>query len=94
MLIANIEQNGKKRVEKIFVIDAHSHLGTDVDGASMMNPLAPGTGTFDFWSKIQGKIVDDWKKSGNQSFTTVMDNQRINISFSFEGHLFTESLFQ
>ncbi|MBN1213851.1 MAG: amidohydrolase family protein [Candidatus Lokiarchaeota archaeon] len=94
MLVANIEQNGKKNIEKIFVIDAHSHLGTDIDGASMMNPLAPGTGTFDFWSKIQGKIVDDWKKSGNQSFSTVIDNQRTNISFSFEGHPFTESLFE
>ena len=94
MLIANIEQNGRKRVEEIFVIDAHSHLGNDIDGASMMNPLAPGTGTFDFWSKIQGKIVDDWNKTGNQSFMTTIDNQRTSVSFSFAPHHFTYTLFQ
>jgi len=27
MLTATIEQGGKKRLEHIFVIDAHSHLG-------------------------------------------------------------------
>ena len=49
MLTCTIEQDGKKRVEHLLVIDAHSHLGQDVDGATMMNPLAPGVGTFDFF---------------------------------------------
>ena len=56
MLTATIEQDGKTRVENIIVIDAHSHLGEDVDGATMMNPLAPGTGTFDFWGTVQGRV--------------------------------------
>ena len=51
MLTAIIEQNGITRVENIFVVDCHSHLGHDVDEANMMNPLAPGAGTFDFWGK-------------------------------------------
>ena len=42
MLTCTIEQNGRKWEEHIIVIDAHSHLGQDVDGATMMNPLAPG----------------------------------------------------
>ena len=78
MLTATVEQNGKKRSEHIFVIDAHSHLGQDVDGATMMNPLAPGVGTFDFWGNLQGRIKSDWEKTGEQSFTTFMDGKSTN----------------
>ncbi len=70
MLTAIIEQDGKTRAENIFVIDSHSHLGEDVDGATMMNPLAPGTGTFDFWGNVQGRIKTDWGATGEQSFST------------------------
>jgi len=92
MLIANIEQDGKIRTEKIFVIDAHSHLGQDVDGAIMMNPLAPGTGTFDFWSNFQGKIKAEWEKSGEQSFTTMIEGNSTKISWSFSPYIFTDKL--
>ena len=92
MLTATIEQDGKRRVENIFVIDAHSHLGEDVDGATMMNPLAPGTGTFDFWGNIQGRIKADWEKTGEQSFSTKIDGKFSNISWSFNPYPFTDKL--
>jgi len=93
MLTATIEQAGKKRVEHIFVIDAHSHLGEDVDGATMMNPLAPGTGTFDFWGNIQGKIKADWLKTGEQAFRTTIDGQSSMLSWSFTPYPFTTKLY-
>ncbi|MFX1587513.1 MAG: amidohydrolase family protein [Promethearchaeota archaeon] len=93
MLTATIEQGGKKRIEHIFVIDAHSHLGEDVDGATMMNPLAPGTGTFDFWGNVQGRIKTDWEKTGEQSFGTVMDGTSTRISWSFTPYPFTDKLY-
>ncbi|TFF93802.1 MAG: hypothetical protein EU543_02765 [Promethearchaeota archaeon] len=93
MLTATIEENGKTRKEHIFVIDAHSHLGKDEDGATMMNPLAPGSGSFDFWSKIQGRIIDDWKESGQQSFNTRLNGMNVKLSFSFEPYPFTDKLF-
>ncbi|MFX1286882.1 MAG: amidohydrolase family protein [Promethearchaeota archaeon] len=93
MLTATIEQGGKKRVEQIFVIDAHSHLGEDVDGATMMNPLAPGSGTFDFWGNIQGRIKADWEKTGEQSFTTIMDGTSTRVSWSFTPYPFTDKLY-
>lgn len=93
MLTATIEQNGRKWVENIFVIDAHSHLGQDIDGASMMNPLAPGSGTFDFWGNVQGRIKADWEKTGEQSFMTTMNGNRIKISWSFTPYPFTDKLY-
>ncbi|MHA1283201.1 MAG: amidohydrolase family protein [Promethearchaeota archaeon] len=93
MLTATIEQNGKVRFEHIFIIDAHSHLGHDVDEANMMNPLAPGTGTFDFWGNVQGKIQADWEKTGEQSFTTIMDGVQTKISWTFTPYLFTDKLY-
>jgi len=93
MLTATIEQGGKKRVEHIFVIDAHSHLGEDVDGATMMNPLAPGTGTFDFWGNIQGRIKAEWEKNGEQSFRTTIDGMPSKLSWSFTPYPFTNKLY-
>ena len=93
MLTPTIEQDGKKWVENIFVIDAHSHLGQDVDGASMMNPLAPGSGTFDFWGNVQGKIKAEWEKSGEQSFMTTMNGRTTKISWSFTPYPFTDKLY-
>ncbi|MFX1317220.1 MAG: amidohydrolase family protein [Promethearchaeota archaeon] len=93
MLTCTIEQDGKKRVEHIFVIDAHSHLGQDVDGATMMNPLAPGVGTFDFWGNVQGRIKADWEKTGEQSFTTTMNGKFTKISWSFTPYPFTDNLY-
>ncbi|MFX0008409.1 MAG: amidohydrolase family protein [Candidatus Hermodarchaeota archaeon] len=94
MLTCTIEQDGKKRVEHLLVIDAHSHLGQDVDGATMMNPLAPGVGTFDFWGNVQGRVQADWEKTGEQSFTTTMDGKFTKISWSFTPFPFTDQLYR
>ncbi|MFX0004477.1 MAG: amidohydrolase family protein [Candidatus Hermodarchaeota archaeon] len=93
MLTCTIEQDGKKRVEHLLVIDAHSHLGQDVDGATMMNPLAPGVGTFDFWGNVEGRVKADWEKTGEQSFTTTMDGKFTKISWSFTPFPFTDRLY-
>jgi len=93
MLTATIEQEGKTRIENIFVIDAHSHLGEDVDGAKMMNPLAPGTGTFDFWGNVQGRLKSEWVKTGEQSFRTSMDGKSTKITWSFNPYPFTDKLY-
>jgi predicted TIM-barrel fold metal-dependent hydrolase len=93
MLTATIEQEGKTRIENIFVIDAHSHLGEDVDGATMMNPLAPGTGTFDFWGNVQGRLKAEWVKTGEQSFKTSMDGKSTKIAWSFNHYPFTNKLY-
>jgi predicted TIM-barrel fold metal-dependent hydrolase len=93
MLTATIEQQGKKRVEHMFVIDAHSHIGQDVDGATMMNPLAPGTGTFDFWGNVQGRIQADWEKTGEQSFNATLEGNSVRISWSFTPYPFTYNLY-
>ncbi len=60
MLTVNIETETGVQIKKIIVIDSHSHLGKDVDGAEMMNPGIAG-GTFDFWSQLEGLIKLDWK---------------------------------
>ena len=93
MLTCSIEQDGKKRVEHLLVIDAHSHLGQDVDGATMMNPLAPGVGTFDFWGNLQGRVKADWEKTGDQSFTTTLDGKFTKISWSFTPFPFIDRLY-
>ncbi len=92
MLTATIENNGTTKKENIFVIDCHSHLGQDVDGATMMNPLAPG-GTFDFWGNIQGKIGAEWEKNGEQTLYTTIDGKPTVISWSFTPYFFTDKLF-
>jgi predicted TIM-barrel fold metal-dependent hydrolase len=93
MLTCTIEQNGKKNIEHILVIDAHSHLGQDIDGATMMNPLAPGVGTFDFWGNVQGRIKADWEKTGEQSFRTSINGSSAQISWSFTPYPFTDRLY-
>ena len=93
MLTATIEQKGKKRIEHIIVIDSHSHLGQDVDGATMMNPLAPGTGTFDFWGNVQGRVKADWNANEEQTFMTTMNGIPTKISWSFTPFPFTDKLY-
>ncbi len=92
MLTATIEQDGKTRVEQIFVIDAHSHLGQDVDGAAMMNPLAP-SGTFDFWGNVQGKVKAELENSNQLTFTTIIEGKPTKISWSFTPYPFTDKLY-
>ena len=93
MLTATIEQNGRKRIEHMIVIDAHSHLGQDVDGATMMNPLAPGTGTFDFWGNVQGRIKSDWEVTGEQSFITTINGVSTKLTWSFTPFPFTNKFY-
>jgi predicted TIM-barrel fold metal-dependent hydrolase len=93
MLTAILEQNGSKWVENIIVIDAHSHLGHDIDDANMMNPLAPGTGTFDFWGNVQGRIKTEWEQSGEQTFMTRLNGKAIKLSWSFTPYPFTDKLY-
>ncbi len=92
MLTATIQQEGKSKIEHIFVIDAHSHLGQDVDGATMMNPLTSG-GTFDFWGNVQGRIKADWEKTGEQSFITSINGKSTKITWSFTPYPFTNKLY-
>lgn len=92
MLIATIEQDGTTREESIFVVDCHSHLGTDVDGATMMNPLAP-SGTFDFWGNVQGKVMTEWENDNEQSFNTMINGKHSKISWSFKPFPFTDKLY-
>jgi predicted TIM-barrel fold metal-dependent hydrolase len=93
MLTTTIEQNGRKRIEHIIVIDAHSHIGQDVDGATMMNPLAPGTGTFDFWGNVQGRIKSDWESTGEKSFMTRINGVPTKLTWSFTPFPFTDKLY-
>ena len=93
MLTATIEQNGRKKIEHMIVIDAHSHLGQDVDGATMMNPLAPGTGTFDFWGNVQGRIKSDWEVTGEQSFITTINGVSTKLTWSFTPFPFTNKFY-
>jgi predicted TIM-barrel fold metal-dependent hydrolase len=93
MLTATLEQDGRKWIENIIVIDSHSHLGHDIDEANMMNPLAPGTGTFDFWGNVQGRIKAEWEKSGGQSFKSIINGKSTNISWSFTPYPFTNKLY-
>ena len=68
-----------------YVIDAHSHMGKDVDGAEMMNPQNPGTGTFDFWSKIENALLSEWEKGvGSAAVFVSMKGQRVKAEIRFE----------
>ncbi len=78
--------NGKTRMYKFIVIDAHSHIGKDVDGAEMMNPNAPN-GTFDFWTKTESMIENMWNEGKmDQSFSTTIGNQPAKLTIGFEPH--------
>ncbi|MGQ9720887.1 MAG: amidohydrolase family protein [Candidatus Jordarchaeum sp.] len=45
------EEIESKKIHRFYIVDAHHHLGADVDGHSNRNPVAPG-GTFDFYVKV------------------------------------------
>ncbi|MEM2957761.1 MAG: amidohydrolase family protein [Candidatus Jordarchaeaceae archaeon] len=44
-----------KTIFRFYIVDAHHHLGADIDGHSNRNPVAPG-GTFDFYVKVGKKL--------------------------------------
>lgn len=82
MLEVKIETETGTSYKNILVIDGHSHLGRDVDGAEMMNPLAAGTGTFDFWANVQAKVQDHWEKHGERSFAVQVDGHVVHYTFT------------
>lgn len=94
MLTINIQTTKETRLKNIFVIDAHSHLGSDIDGAQMMNPLAPGSGTFDFWAKVQAKLIEEWGKTGDKSFQTKINGESVNLTFDFAHIPFIKKTFE
>ncbi|MBD3185250.1 amidohydrolase family protein [Candidatus Bathyarchaeota archaeon] len=64
MIIAKV--NGQTHF--IYIIDAHSHIGHDVDGVANENPMAP-FGTIDFYKKTYAEVIKE--TGGNQwSFTS------------------------
>lgn len=92
MLTVNIETETGVQIKKIIVIDSHSHLGKDVDGAEMMNPGIAG-GTFDFWSQLEGLIKQDWKNTGEQCFETRIGGKDHILTFGFEKMPFVNKMF-
>ncbi len=74
MIIAKVND----QVHRIYMVDAHSHIGSDIDGVSNPNPMA-AFGTFDFYAKTYAEIVkvmggDTWKfnaRGANYEFKIV-----------------------
>ncbi|MCP4761273.1 MAG: hypothetical protein GY870_05795 [archaeon] len=93
MLKVKIETEQGVHYKNLLVIDSHSHLGKDVDGAEMMNPLTPGTGTFDFWSQLEGKIEQEWQQTGEKSIETKINGKDHILSFEFEKIPFVKKIF-
>jgi len=84
MLKITTVANGKTKVTNILVIDAHSHMGKDVDGHEMMNPMQAGQGTFDFWGRIEHLILKDWEDGKKSStYSTVIEKVPTKISLEF-----------
>lgn len=49
------EDTESGKIHRFYVVDAHHHIGSDVDGHNNRNPVAPG-GTFDFYFKVGGRL--------------------------------------
>lgn len=95
MLKVKVEMDGRVFYKNILVIDAHSHMGKDVDQAEMMNPMQPGHGTFDFWTLIENRILQDWeKKNGSPNFSTKIQGKPAKLSIEFEQHPLIKNLFE
>ncbi|MHA1767807.1 MAG: amidohydrolase family protein, partial [Promethearchaeota archaeon] len=85
MLKITTESNGKTKVTKIIVIDSHSHMGKDVDGHEMMNPMQAGQGTFDFWGRIEHLILKDWTDGkASPTYSTVIKGVPTKVKLEFE----------
>ena len=94
MLKVQVEEGGTTTTYRFLVIDAHSHVGKDVDHAEMMNPNAPN-GTYDFWTKTEYMIQNLWNEGKSEkSFTTVIGGKRLKLTFDFETHPFIQKLYQ
>lgn len=83
MLKVKIQTEDGISYRNMIVIDAHSHLGKDVDGAQNMNPGSPG-GTFDFWSQAQGKLQKQWQRTNDQTIETRIHGKDHILTFSFQ----------
>ncbi|MBS7248641.1 MAG: amidohydrolase family protein [Candidatus Jordarchaeales archaeon] len=59
---------------RIYIVDAHHHLGVDVDGQSNRNPAAPG-GTFDFCLRLGSHLLK------------VLSNEKVDLKFQPHGFL-------
>ncbi|TFF88205.1 MAG: hypothetical protein EU549_03445, partial [Promethearchaeota archaeon] len=92
MIIANITlPDGTKINRKILVIDAHSHLGSDIDGVNNMNPMAAG-GTYNFYINTESKIRQE--KSDFMSFQTSINGKPHKFDFKFVPLPFIYNLFK
>ncbi|MBN2154543.1 MAG: amidohydrolase family protein [Candidatus Lokiarchaeota archaeon] len=83
MLRIKVETESGTKYKDVVVIDSHCHMGKDVDGVEMMNPLAPGSGTFDFWAQVQSLVEQEWEKTGEQNFMTTINGKTHVLSFEF-----------
>ncbi len=93
MLKVHVEEGGTVSTYRFLVIDAHSHIGKDVDHAEMMNPNAPN-GTYDFWTKTEYMIQNLWNEGKSEkSFTTTIQGKRVKLTFDFETHPFIQKLY-
>jgi len=70
--------DGKIVEKRILVIDGHSHLGSDIDSVSNMNPLAPG-GTYHFYIDTQSSI----EKGGELNFQISINGKIHKFEFEF-----------
>ncbi len=71
--------DNSSNVFRIYVVDAHHHLGVDVDGQSNRNPAAPG-GTFDFCLRLSNHLL------------RILSNGSVDLKF--RPHGFMESLLE
>jgi len=95
MLKITTVANGKTKVTNIIVIDSHSHMGKDVDGHEMMNPMQAGQGTFDFWGRIEHLILKDWKDGKTSpSYDTVIERVPTKVSLEFVQMPIIKNLFK
>ena len=79
MIITKITlPNGSVVSKRILVIDAHSHLGSDIDSINNMNPLAPG-GTYNFYINTQSRI----EKESELNFQVSINGKIHRFEFEF-----------
>ena len=90
MILVKITLPDGSIVEKrIIVIDAHSHLGSDIDGVNNMNPMAPG-GTYHFYADSQSQIL----QTGNLNFQLSINGKLHKFEFQFIPFPFNYNLFK
>jgi len=81
--------DGREINKKILVIDAHSHLGSDIDGISNMNPMAPG-GTYQFYIETQSLVL----KELENDFQITIDGKLHKFHYSIIPFKFIYNIFK